>query len=450
MKMTGTFARLALALLGGTAMLATSGAVLAQAKDSRIELQFWHAMGGALGERVNELADGYNKGQDKYKVVAVNKGNYTEVLTAAMAAYRAGKGPHVIQVFEVGTGTMMASRAAIKPVHELMAQNGYKFDPGSYLSSVTGYYSTSDGKMLSYPFNSSTPVMYYNKDAFQKAGLDPSKPPKTWQEMEAALPKLKASGTVCPMTTSWQSWVQLENFSALHNVPFATKANGFDGLDTELQFNSPLHVRHVTNLAKWAKDGLFTYGGRRNEPAGKFIAGECAILMESSAGYANISRGAKFNWGITMLPYYSDVAGAPQNSIIGGASLWMMAKHKPAEYKGVAEVFDFLASTEMQAWWHKNTGYLPITPMSYETTKSQGFYLANPGTDISVQQMTLKAPTSNSKGLRLGNFVQIRDVIDEELEGVWSGKKSPKEALDTAVERGNRLLRQFERDNKRS
>ncbi|WP_341703961.1 sn-glycerol-3-phosphate ABC transporter substrate-binding protein UgpB [Ferrovibrio sp.] len=448
MKSTGNFARTALALLAGAAFVA--GALPAQAQGNRIEIQWWHAMGGALGERVNEMAENFNKGQDKYTVVAVNKGNYAETLTAAMAAFRAGKGPHIVQVFEVGTGTMMAARGAIKPVYQLMAENGYSFDPKTYLAAVTGYYTTTDGKMLSFPFNSSTPVFYYNKDAFKKAGLDPAKPPKTWQEVDAALPKLKAAGYSCPFTTSWQSWVQLENFSAMHNVPFASKANGFGGLDAELKFNGPLQVRHIENLGKWAKDGLFIYAGRKNEPGGKFIAGECAILMESSAGYANVKRGAKFDWGISMQPYYADVKGAPQNSIIGGASLWVLAKHKPAEYKGVAEFMDFLSATENQVRWHTGTGYLPITPMAYETTKLQGFYNANPGTDISVQQMNLNPPTENSKGLRLGNFVQIRDVIDEELEGVWSGKKSAKEALDTAVERGNKLLRQFERDNKRS
>jgi len=446
MKTSLTISRVAAAALFSAGLTVSVSASYAQ--DKRIEVQFWHAMGGALGDRVNEMVDGFNKGQDKYRVVAANKGNYTEALTAAMAAYRAGKGPHLIQVFEVGTGTMMASRAAIKPVYQLMQEQGYKFDPGSYLPAVTGYYTTSDGKMLSYPFNSSTPVMYYNKDLLKKAGLDPTKPPRTWQEVDAMLPRLKAAGIACPMTTNWQSWTQLENFSALHNVPFATKSNGFDGFDTELVFNTPLHVRHIENFSKWSKAGLFIYAGRRNEPNGKFISGECAILMESSAGYATMKAGAKFDWGMAMLPYYSDVAGAPQNSIIGGASIWVLARHKNEEYKGVAQFLDYLASTEMQGWWHKNTGYLPITPMAYETTKAQGFYAANPGTDISVQQMTMKAPTGNSKGLRLGNFVQIRDVIDEELEAVWSNKKTPKEALDTAVERGNRLLRQFERDNR--
>lgn len=335
-----------------------------------------------------------------HKIVAVNKGSYPETLTAAMAAFRAGKGPHIVQVFEVGTGTMMASRAAIKPVHELMSQNGYKFDPGSYISAVTGYYSTSDGKMLSYPFNSSTPVMYYNKDAFEKAGLDPNKPPKTWRGIRPDPEEAEGFGQHLPVPEQLADLVQLENFSALHNVPFASKSNGFDGFDTELQFNTPLHVRHITQLQTWMKEGLMVYGGRKNEANAKFVSGECAIHMESSAGYATFARGAKFKWGISMLPYYSDVAGAPQNSIIGGASLWVLGKHKPEEYKGVAQFFDYLTSTENQAWWHKVTGYLPITPMSYEATKQQGFYTANPGTDTSVQQMMLKTPTNNSKGLR--------------------------------------------------
>jgi len=448
MKSTGKLARAAFALLAGTAVVLATGGAMAQAKDNRIELQWWHAMTGALGERLNEVADGFNKGQDKYRVIATNKGSYPETLTAAMAAFRAGKGPHIVQVFEVGTGTMMASGPAIKPVYQLMSENGYKFDPATYINTVTGYYSTPDGKMLSFPFNSSTPIMYYNKDAFTKAGLDPNKPPRTWQDMDGVLKKLKAAGISCPMQSNWQTWIQLENFSALHNVPFATKQNGMAGLDTELQFNSPLHVRHITQLKTWMNEGLFAYNGRANIPNPKFLSGECAITMESSGGYATF-KAAKFAWGTAMLPYYSDVKGAPQNSIIGGASLWVLSKHKAEEYKGVAQFFDYLSSTEAQVAWHKVTGYLPITPMAYEATKAQGFYAANPGTDTSVQQMLLNPATENSKGLRLGNFVQIRDVMDEELEAVWSNKKSPKEALDTAVERGNRLLRQFERDNKR-
>jgi sn-glycerol 3-phosphate transport system substrate-binding protein len=433
--------RLCLAL----AAVCAFGAGSAQAAT---EIQWWHSMTGALGDRVNDIATKFNASQSDYKVVAVFKGSYPESMTAAVAAFRSGKAPHILQVFEVGTATMMAGRKAIKPVYEVMAQAGEKFDPKSYMPAVASYYSDTQGRMLSMPFNSSTPVFYYNKDAFKKAGLDPNKPPKTWDEVQEAALKVKDAGMACAFTTGWQSWVQLETMSAWHNQEFATKQNGFGGLDTKLVFNNQLLVRHIAKLSSWVKSGLFTYAGRQNQPEAKFYGGECAMLTSSSAAYANIKRDSKFEFGVAQLPYYEDVKGAPQNSIIGGASLWVMAGNKPAEYKGVAKFFTFLSSPEIQADWHQKTGYVPITKAAYELTKQQGFYDANPGTDVAIQQLLLKNPTKDSKGIRLGNFVQIRGIIDEELESVWAQKKSPKQALDDAVERGNAELRKFERANK--
>jgi sn-glycerol 3-phosphate transport system substrate-binding protein len=414
------------------------------------EIQWWHAMDGPLNDWINDLAAGFNKTQSEYKVVAVYKGTYPETMTGAIAAFRAKQQPHIVQVFEVGTATMMAAKGAIKPVYELMAEAGEKFDPKTYLPAVTGYYTTSDGKMLSLPLNSSTPVLYYNKDALKKAGLDPNKPPRTWPEMGEYGKKLQASGLPCGFSSQWQQWILLENYSAWHNVPFATKGNGFGGLDTELRFNTPLHVRLIQQLADWQKTKTFDYGGRRGDANPKFATGECGLFLASSASYAGFVKATqgKFEFGIAMMPYWPDVAGAPQNSIIGGATLWVLAGHKPAEYAGVAKFFTYLSSAEVQAASHQRTGYLPITLAAYELTKKQGFYQKNPGTDTSILQMNNKPPTENSKGLRLGNLVQIRDLLDEELEAVWSGKKTAQDALDSAVKRGNDLLRQFERANR--
>ena len=402
-----------------------------------------------LGEKVEEIAKKFNESQSDYTVTAVYKGNYTETMTAAIAAFRAKQQPAIVQVFEVGTATMMAAKGAVYPVYELMADTKEPFDPKAYLQAVTGYYMDSDGNMLSLPFNSSTPILYYNKTAFEKAGLDPNTPPKTWPEVGEMAKKLQASGVKCGFTTGWQSWVQLENFSAWHNVPIATKSNGFDGLDTELEINSPLHVKHIGQLAEWQKSKIFDYGGRRSDSAPKFYSGECAIYMNSSAARAGILANVKdFEVGTGMLPYWPDVEGAPQNSIIGGATLWVLQGRPAEEYKGVAKFFTFLSSPEIQADWHQFTGYLPITTAAYELSKEQGYYARNPGADTAILQMTLKTPTANSKGLRLGNFVQIRDVINEELEAVWGGQKTAKEGLDAAVERGNKLLREFEAANK--
>ena len=411
-----------------------------------VEVQWWHSMTGALGDRLANLADRFNKSQSEYKVVPVFKGSYPESMAAAVAAFRAGNAPHILQVFEVGTATMMSSKGAIVPVEQVMKDAGEKFDRAAYIPAVAGYYTTRKGEMLSFPFNSSTTVFYYNKDALAKAGV--TKVPETWNEVTAAAAKVKAAGaTSCGFTTGWQSWVQLESFSAWHNVPVATANNGFDSPSARMLVNTPLHVRHISNMSDWAKRGWFTYAGRRNEPEAKFFSGECAMLTSSSAAYANIKRNAKFNFGIGKLPHYNDVKGSPQNTIIGGASLWVMSGKKKEENKGVARFFSFLSSPAIQAEWHQETGYLPLTVAAYEQTKKSGFYEKNPGTDVSVQQMLIKT-TDKSRGIRLGNFVQIRDVVDEELEGVWAGKQDAKTAPDKLVWRANEQLIRFERTAK--
>ncbi len=414
---------------------------------AQTDIQWWHSMGGALGEWVNDLARDFNASQKNYRIVPTFKGSYDESMTAAIAAYRAGNAPHILQVFEVGTATMMASKGAIKPVTEVMKEGGQPFDAGAYVPAVAGYYTAPNGQMLSFPFNSSTPVFHYNKDAFKAAGLDTEKPPTTWPEVALAAAKLKASGHKCPFTTSWISWTQLESFSAWHNTLFATKNNGFGGLDTRLAFNSPLHVRHIENLANMAKAGLFVYKGRGNAADATFVSGECAMATGSSALYGNVTRNGKFSYGIGTLPYYPDVLGAPQNTVIGGASLWVMNGKKTADYKGVAAFFHYLSLPDVAARSHQRTGYLPVTRASFELTDKSGFYKKHPGTDVSVTQMIRKT-TEKSRGVRLGNFVQIRTLIDEELEGVWSGRKAPKEALDNAVRRGNEQLERFEKANR--
>jgi len=421
----------------------TVGVLAAQPAYAQTEIQWWHSMTGALGERVTEFADGFNASQTAYKVVPVYKGSYPESMTAAIAAFRAGTAPHIVQVFEVGTATMMSAKGAIKPVYQLMKESGQKFDPKAYVSAVAGYYTDRRGNMLSLPFNSSTPVFYINKDAFQKAGLDPNVAPKTWKEFAIAAGKLKASGQECVYTTGWPSWVHIENFSAWHNLPIGTKENGIGGVDTEFKINSPQHVAHIEMLAGFAKNGWFTYAGRRNEAEAKFFSGECAMLTSSSAAQANIRKNAKFDFSVNFLPYHDSIPGAPQNSIIGGASLWVLSGKPAGDYKGVAQFMNYISQPEMQARWHQMTGYVPITNAAAELTAKSGYYEKNPGTDIAVRQLNNKPPTANSKGLRFGNFVQGRTVIEEEMESVFAGKKAAKQALDDAVRRGNEILRKF-------
>ena len=410
-----------------------------------IEVQWWHAMGGVNGERVNKIAEDFNATQSEYKVVPSYKGNYTETMTAAIAAFRARKQPHIVQVFEVGTATMMAAEGAVYPVEQMMKEADEPFDKSIYLPAVISYYQTSKGELLSMPFNSSTPVLWYNRDAFKKAGI--SAPPKTWQDMKTASEKLVAAGYKCGFSFGWQSWVMIENYSAWHDLAMGSKENGFAGTDTSFSFNNDQVKARVASIADWSKDKLFTYGGRRGDSLSMYTNGECGMWMNSSAYYGSIKKQAKFDFGQTMLPLDTDVASKPQNSIIGGATLWVLKGHEKNHYKGVAKFMTYLSSPDVQSWWHQETGYVPITTPAYELSRKQGFYDANPGTDTAIKQLSLNQPTANSRGVRFGNFVQVRDVINEEMEAIWNGSKTASQGLDDAVSRGNKLLRKFERAN---
>src|SRR5437764_6412066 len=428
------------------AAAALLAANLGSAAAEPIELQWWHAMTAINAERVNKIGTDFNTLQTDYKLTPVYKGSYPETMTAAVAAFRAGNPPHIVRVIEVGTATMMSAKGAVKPVYQLMADAGEPFEPQNYLPTVTGYYSTADGKMLSMPFNSSTAIVYWNKDAFTKAGLDPEKPPKTWPETFASAKKLKTGGANCAVVPAWITWTQVEQFNAWHNLPLATKANGLDGPDTELKFNTPVMTKHIAALAEAIKDKSFDYGGRLNEAEGRFVSGGWAMIQTSSGVYGNVKNKAKLALGLAQRPYPPDIEGAPQNSIIGGASLWIMGGKKPEEYKGIAKFLSYLSRTEVQREMHEVTGYLPITKAAYAATKASGLYDTNPGREIPLLQLAGKPPTENSRGLRLGNLVQIRDVIAEDLEGVFAGKSEPKAALDDAVARGNAILRQFQKN----
>src|SRR5881397_994979 len=407
---------------------------------ARTEIQWWHAMTAVLGERVNEIAAKFNASQNEYEVKAIYKGSYPDTLDAAIAAYRAKQPPHIVQVFEVGTQTMLSS-GAVYPVFQLMRDNGIAVDWNDLIGPVKSYYSTA-GNLYSMAFNSSTPILFYNKDLFKKAGLADT-PPATWDEVEAMAKKLQGAGVKCAFGSAWPSWVLVENMHGYHDQPFADHANGFDGLATTLKINGPFGVKMMEILARGAKEGWFTYGGRLNKAEALMTAGECGIFTTSSAYIGNLARASegKFTWGTGPLPR---AAGFPQgNSIIGGATLWVMRGGKPEEYKGAAQFFKYLASTENQAWWAGVTGYLPLTNAAAKALEASGHYTKNPNQKTAVNQMNAGKTTPNSQGIRLGNFTSIRDAIEEQMEHIFSGNKTAKQGLDDAVAKGNEILKEF-------
>lgn len=409
--------------------------------DAAIRIEWWHAMLGANNDVIEELADEFNATQGTYQVVPVFKGTYPEALQAGLDAFHAGNPPHIIQVFDVGTGVMMQEEAAIVPVDEVMQIAGRAFDASQYLPGIAAYYSRPDGSMLSFPFNTSSPILFYNKDIFERAGLDVDAPPTTWPEVwDMAREIVDKGAATCGYTSAWLTWIHLENFAAWNNLPYATLQNGLAGNDIELEINAPIFVEHMQEIADLAEEGVFRYGGRTSEAKQLFLSGECAILTDSSGGIGDAEHSG-LNYGTGPLPYDPNAPGAPQNTVPGGASLWVLAGHPAGDYKGVAAFLDFLSQTEVQSKLHQVSGYLPVTVAAYEATKASGFYEQNPGREQPILQMIGKSPTENSRGVRAINLPELRDIQNEEFESMLAGEESAQEALDNAVARGNEAIR---------
>jgi len=439
-------------LLGTSGLLAAPFIAPSVRAQGRTEIQFWYGLGGALGERVAEQVTRFNESQSRFRVNANFRGSYVEVMTGAIAAWRAGTPPHIAQVFEVGTATMMAAGPAIRPTHELLGEAGIDLDPKRYLAGVRGYYSDTQGRLISMPHNSSSAVLWINLDAFEKAGLSTTDLPKTWAEIRAAAQKIKATNAAeIPISTAWPTWVMFEQMSSIHDVGLATKANGFEGLDAQMNLGAPIFAKHTNMLLEMQREGSFVYGGRDGDGFASFPAGKAAMSFNSSAGRAQVQRDAKFRWASVALPYHGDVTQSPRNGVIGGASLWALtARNRTAEeYRGVAEFYRFISEVEQDKWWHHVTGYVPLTLAAYEASRAEGFYTQNPGADAAIIQLSRAEPTPNSQGFRLGGFVEIRNIIQEELERGFQGQQNAETLLANANRRADVVLRNFERANRR-
>ncbi|MCX7961246.1 MAG: sn-glycerol-3-phosphate ABC transporter substrate-binding protein UgpB [Burkholderiales bacterium] len=428
--------------------VASAPVVFAQTRGQPIEIQFWMGLTGLAGELLTKYGEEFNKSQNEYRVVVSFKGQYPEQRAAAIAAYRAGNPPHIMQMFDAGSGDMMSAKGAIVPVSDVFKRAGLQFDPADFIAPARGYYGLPNGELLSMPFNVSTAVLFYNKDAFRRAGLDPEKAPRTWPEViEAARQIRRTNAAACGFTTTWLAWIMLEQFSSRHNLPIGTQNNGRAGLSAELVFDTPLQRRMVQTLVDLQADKSFDYGGRSNDAAAKFISGECAMMTQSSGGHGAIARDAKFAFGVGPLPYWPDVAGAPFATTIGGASLWVFAapNRTPAEYRGVALFLNHLRSTPVMVDWAKQTGFLPATNAAFRAMRDEGFFQKNPGRDVPILSLIEGKQGDHTQGYRFGRWTEIRDVYHEEVERALQGRQPVAAAIQNAQRRGNELLRAFER-----
>jgi sn-glycerol 3-phosphate transport system substrate-binding protein len=427
-------------------LIGMTAALSATAARAATELQLWHSLDGANGTLVARIAEEFNASQSAYRLVTIYKGPYAETINGGIAAYRAGAAPHILQVFEVGNGTMAAAIGAVRPVAEVMRAAGRGIAPDAFLPVIATNYLADDGGMLSLPFNISAMVMWINLDRFARAGLDTDHLPETWPQVFAAARALRrAEPSRCALSTAWPTWAHIEQLSAWHGKPIATRSNGLDGFDVELVFNTAFQVRHLQNIVDLHQEGAFTYAGRTNRGEAQFVSGECAIFLTSSSLYGTIAAQDRFRWAIRAMPYYPDVVDAPQNAILGGGSLYVMQGKTEEEYEGVAAFLDFVLSFPVQALLYRNTGYVPVTRAARADAEAAGFYSRHPMLEVAVDAITRRPPTRDTAGLRLGNMLQIRDLWAEEIEAALAGTKTPRHALDDAVARGNAVLRLFQR-----
>lgn len=421
--------------------LALGFAMMACQATAQTEITFWHAMGGALGESTNKIAEDFNASQSEYRVVPVFKGTYEEALTAGIAAFRAGEQPNILQVFDAGAATVIGAKGATVPVQELLESNGVDFNIEDYISGVRYFYADSDGKMIGMPFNSSSPIMYYNVDALEAAGVTP---PETWEEFQSVTaPALKEAGYTA-LAQSHLPWIFTENFMSRHNLPFATNNNGYDGLDTQILVNNDALKAHFTALTDWQEQGYFEWFGTGwGDNQTPFEEGKVAIWLGSSGSFGGLAaKGLDFEFSATNLPYWEAVTTEPKQTFIGGAALFAMAGKSEEENKATAAFFEFLTQAETQYSWHRETGYVPITNAAYELAKAEGYYDEAPAAEVGIQQLSLPAG-ENTAGYRMGFYVQIRDVMNREYGRILTGETSVEDAFANIEKEANDLLARF-------
>ena len=383
------------------------------------EIPLSHQLDEARIGRLQEVVDRFNNSQKDYKVVPVRRDDHTapEVLNLAVS--------EDISLFS-------ANHSSFRPIADVMKEAKERMDASSFLADYRG--PLTDGKkLMALPIAFATPVLYYNKAAFKKAGLNPDQPPKTWWEVQNAAGKLVDAGASCAYTTSWPAWVLIENASARNGAPSATASGSF-------AFNGLAQVKQIAMLTTWYKSKYFTYFGRRNEADAKFAAGECGMLTSGSDVYASLKAADKVDLGVAPMPYFDDAYGAPQRTLAGGASLWVGTGKKTAEYKGAAKFISFITAPDMQIELAKAGGFLPLSDAAWKAARSK--LLKDDLVNQEVAHATL-AGRADKEAIpaRISFQPQVRLIVEEELEAVWKELKTPKEALDAAVARANAVVR---------
>ncbi|EXI75606.1 MAG TPA: extracellular solute-binding protein [Candidatus Accumulibacter phosphatis] len=381
------------------------------------EILLSHQLDEERAERVEKVVERFNGSQKEYEVKLVRR-------------VQGEPAKDLNLVTREEQGHFVAAKATFKPIQQIMTEAGVPFDGSKIAPELRVGLADAKGNLVALPIGLSTPILFINKSAFRKAGLDPEKPPRTWAETQQAADKLFDSGSTCPYTTSWPAWVHIDNLSAWNGVEVAD-AKG------RLVFNGLPQVKHTALLTTWAKARFFIYFGRRDEADRRFAEGECGMLTSSSSLFGALHESRRADTGVSPLPYHDDVQGAPQQTLAGGSSLWAAAGRKPAEYKGIAQFVRFLMEPDLQVQLTAASGFLPMTAAARAAAGSKLLQADVAGLNIAYRQ--LQGPAA-LRTIRVSEIEKVRIIVEEELEAAWSGKTPAKEALDIAVQRGNLVM----------
>jgi sn-glycerol 3-phosphate transport system substrate-binding protein len=434
--------RFSLLAAAASALAVASGA---QAQE-RIKFDYWYGLTGQLGEVMQKHCDAFNAAQDKYEAVCAGQGGYDAAEQNTIAAYRAGQHPTIVQIYDAGTVNFMLS-GAIYQANKFAEDYGLDIDWDSYFPGIANYYATSTGEMWSFPYNSSSAVLYWNKDEWAKIGKD--RAPATWAEFADDLAALKEAGVECGFAFDFDTWMNLEQFSAINGLPFATLDNGYGGLGAEVVFHQTAFVDHMQNFHDWMEAG---YARIQTSQVGKnliqaFSDGTCASTTSSIAnhGVVKSTQAEGLNWDVAMLPVLEE--GNRTNSLVGGASLWIMDGKSEQEYEAAAAFLAYVTAPDTgEKFMVDNTGYIPVTTAGFDLLKAEGFYEQEEyaGREVAIESLTASDVTPVSRGIRLGNFTSIRAEVRAELEAAFTGQKDIRTALNDAADRSNQILRRYE------
>lgn len=394
------------------------------------EIVLRHALTGAPLDTLATLVLRFNDEEAKLK-----KESGRILLEDAQGVADKARLPHLALFDQDDAMATFDTRPRFRPLHQVMEAGKQRFDAKFFYPQMVDAVDDLTGRMQALPLAMSLPALFYNKAALAKAGLNSEVPPKTWWETQEYAGKLRDAGSKCPLTSSRFAWVHVENVAAQHGEPLVVK----NGKQDQLALNNLVNVKHMALLTSWQKSFYFIYSGPGREGDERFAKGECAMLTGESALYARLMKQKPdFPFGVAVLPHYDDVYGArPVQVLPEGAALWVMAADKKPEQQVIARFIAFLLKPEVQREWVRATGFLPMTAEAVQALREAG---GDPALLAQAEQR-LSMPKRDAARTKSGyGRSRIRNILNEEIEFVWSNQKPPKLALDTAVARAAPIL----------